>query len=560
MTEDASKLSAGVENDERAVERLGRARDRIVSEIRKSIAGMNQVIEEMMIAVLLLLGIVAPAQAETFYVSVTGADAPDRDGRSWENAWKSLAHACERVAEGDHLIQLGQGTFPATAAARPKSGVTIAGSGCSGEGATHVVASDAWLVSRGRSWQLPRVDNAKVTGVIDRPPETKPEDECLIFLDKVRDVTVRDLVLGSPPEHRITGALLCRRSEGITVHDVRVHDFLWAGLTFENSSRVEVHDSTIENASTEKRRFHNGLIRTIWVKDSEFHHNRIVSDEGGGYGYKGGGHRNVRIHHNHIDVAGGFAIESAHENEFGVEIDHNYATGCISIPKGGQGADPTKEGYGYSFWIHHNLLTDSYTVEGPRNHLHLSHNYIRIEKTGGRVYTQHGGVNHGPVWIHHNVVENVDRALVWMNQGLAENIFVYNNTVFCADAGDRVGAVLSSWTAERLNNWVAKNNLIVAPASQPRKLFPDQRGVPEKITATDNVCVNVTGVPEGNHVGVEPGFCGEGQKPWPYFAPAGAASFLVDRGVDVGLPFEGRAPDIGAYEFGVEASFPEVPE
>ena len=32
-------------------------------------------------------------------------------------------------------------------------------------------------------------------------------------------------------------------------------------------------------------------------------------------------------------------------------------------------------------------------------------------------------------------------------------------------------------------------------------------------------------------------------------------SFVVDRGVDVGLPFEGAAPDLGAYELGVTEEF-----
>lgn len=512
------------------------------------------------IGLLLLLAIARPSRAETHYVSVTGADAEDRDGRSWDAAWQSLAYACERVPQDKHTIQLGAGTFVATRAARPKSGVTIIGAGRSGKEATRIVASQDWRMARSRSWQLPRITDSKLAKLIDRPPKVEPEEEYLVVLEAVKDVTIRDLVLGCAPEHRISGGVLCRRSAQIAIHDARVHDFRWAGLTFENCSRVEVHHCVIKNASTEKRRWHNGLIRTRWIKDSELHHNRIVSDEGGGYGYKGGGHRNVRIHHNHINVAGGFAIESAHENEYGVEIDHNYATRCISIPKGGQSADPTKEGYEYSFWIHHNLLTDSYTIEGPRNHLRLSHNYVRIEKTGGNVYTQHGGTNHGPVWIHHNVVENVDRGLIWMNRGLAENIYVYNNTVFCADAGKRAGAVLSSWTAERLNHWVLKNNIIVAPASQPRKLFPDQRGVPGKITATDNVCINVTGVPEGNHVGVDPGFRREGKRPWPYYAPARPDSFAVDRGLDVGLPFEGRAPDIGAYEFGTDEPFPVMLE
>jgi hypothetical protein len=284
-----------------------------------------------------------------------------------------------------------------------------------------------------------------------------------------------------------------------------------------------------------------------------------MSTIGGGYGYKGGGHVGVRIHHNYVDVSGGFAIESAHENEFGVEIDHNYLTRCISIPKSGQGADPDSRGYEYSFWIHDNYLTDSYTVEGPRNHLRLSHNYIHVERPNGRIYTHHGGINHGPVWIHHNVIENVDRALVWMNNGLAENIYIYNNTIFCADAGRRTGALLGAYSGDRLGNWVFKNNVVIAAWSQSRKLFPDQRGVPEKINATHNLCINVTGVPEGNYADVDPGLRREGDKPWHFYLPAGEGSPVVDRGEDVGFPSKGKAPDIGAFELGEERPLMEIP-
>ncbi len=498
------------------------------------------------VCIVLIASLAGPARAATFYVSADGADADDRGGRSPDAAWRSLAYACDRIPEGEHTLQLGPGLFPATRPSRPKSGLTIVGAGTEGDGATRIVAST--------DWPVPQAGAAA-----EAPPDRQPEDEYLVFLQGVSNVTIRNLVLASEPEHRITGGLLGRNVKGVTVAEAYVHDFAWTGLRFEHSSGVVVRHCTIRNASTERRRWHGGLISSRWLHNSAFHHNRVISDVGGGYGYKGGGHRNVRFHHNVIDVAGEFAIESAHENEYDVEIDHNYLTRCISVPKGGQGADPTKEGHEYSFWIHHNLLTDSYTVEGPRNHLRLSHNYIRIEKTGGRVYTHHGGTNHGPVWIHHNVVENLDRAFIWMNNGLAENIYVYHNTVFCADAGDRTGSILDAWTAERLDNWVVKNNIFVAPADRPRKLMPEERGVPGKIIAADNLCVNVTAVPEGNHVGVDPGLRGEGAKPWPYFAPAGPASFVVDRGVDVGLPFEGKAPDLGAYEFGREAPFPDVP-
>ena len=210
--------------------------------------------------------------------------------------------------------------------------------------------------------------------------------------------------------------------------------------------------------------------------------------------------------------------------------------------------------------IHHNLLTDSYTVEGPRNHLRFDHNHVRIEKTGGRVYSQHGGNNKGPVWIHHNVVENLDRAFVWKNRGTAENVQVFNNTVYCADAGDRAAAIIDAYSDAKqpIKGWIVKNNVFVAPKSQPRRLLSAKAAA--GVTATHNLGVNVTAMPEGNFAGHAPGFVGKGNKPWPFFAPASAESYVVGRGTDVGLPFKRKAPPLGAFDLGEKKPGWDIPK
>lgn len=83
----------------------------------------------------------------TYYVSTAGVDAPGRDGLSWQTAWNSLAYASDRTPQGNHTIQLGSGRFVATETARPKSGVTIAGMGHSGENTTQIVAATNWQLS-----------------------------------------------------------------------------------------------------------------------------------------------------------------------------------------------------------------------------------------------------------------------------------------------------------------------------------------------------------------------------------------------------------------------------
>jgi hypothetical protein len=498
----------------------------------------------VLVAVAVLSVFPGAGSAAEFFVAVDGADAAARDGTSPQAAWKSLAYACERVPAGRHTIKMGPGTYIATRTARPRNGVTIEGAGARGPKRTRIIASADWPLPPLKDYEGTEGRPEYLIGVEMKQPSGERV--------KPADLTIRHLELASDPKHRITGAVYCRDGTNVRLEHLHVHDFRWNGLRVEFSAEVEIAHCLIEDASTEKLPHREGgLIRTRWIRDSRIHHNRIIARETRGYGYKGSGHRGMRFDHNYVDTQY-FAFESPHENEFGVEIDHNYLTRCISVPKPGQGADPTKEGFAYSVRIHHNVLTDSYTVEGPRNHLRLDHNWIPVEKTGGRIYTHHGGRIRGPVWIHHNVIENVDRNFVWMNEGLAENIQVYNNTVFCADAGDRTGHLLDAYTAERLSGWVFKNNVAVAPESRPRQVHPMKRGVPGKMTVAHNLFVNFTEVPAGNLEADSTGLRCRGAKPVPFFLPAGASSPVVDRGVDVGLPFRGKAPDLGAFEYGMK--------
>jgi len=497
----------------------------------------------LLLVLTLSLVTAASASAKDYYVSTDGVDAEERDGRTKNTAWASLAYACDRVEAGDHAIHILPGEYVATRTAYPKNGVAIVGRKPHGKDVTRIIASKEWDLPELQDYE----DDKGRSEYLIAAVAGQPSGEWV----PPRDLTINSLQLCSDPAHRITGAVYIRDGTNVVLKHLNVHDFRWNGLRVEHSENVLIEHCRVKNSSTQRLpNREGGLIRTRWIKHSRLHHNRLIARDTTGYGYKGGGHRDVRFDHNFVDTEY-FAFESPFEHELGVEIDHNYLTRCISIPKYYQKA-PSEEGYDYSVRIHHNYLTDSYTIEGPRGYLQFDHNWVHVEKTGGRIYTHHGAKSRGPIRIHHNVVENVDRNFVWMNKGLVENLFVFNNTIFCADAGKRSGTLLSSWTAERLNNWVCKNNIVVSAWSQPRRVHGTRRGVPEKITAKSNLFINFIDVPEGNFTGADPGLTREGEKPAPFYLPESAESVVVDRGVDVGLPFEGKAPDLGAFEFGGE--------
>jgi hypothetical protein len=432
--------------------------------------------------ILLSLPTLAASAVEPLLVRQGGQDDPSRDGRKAESAFASVAYACERATPGS-IIDVGPGQFEATRSAKLKSGVTIRGAG---QDQTRIVAAKSW----------PLVD-AKVA--------PKPDEEFLLIARNVKGVVVRELELASDPVHRISGAIALRDGVDVTLENLRIQEFRWAGLWLQLSKNLQVRNCEIFNASTQKDQYHSGSIRTRWLKESEFDRCNIRNTVGSEYGYKGGGHEKVRMHNTRIEVQGEFAFESAHENEYGLEIDHCEFNRCISVPKSGQGDDPAKRGCEYSVRIHHCLLTDSYTVEGPRNHLRFDHNHVRIEKVGGRVYSQHGGENRGPVWIEQNYVENLDRAFVWANRGTAGNVQVRRNTVFCADAGERTSAILDAYDGKRFTGWIAHDNIFVCPVTKPRELFPNRGTLAGSLDAKGNIVVHVRGViPEGNQTLEQP--------------------------------------------------------
>ena len=57
------------------------------------------------------------------------------------------------------------------------------------------------------------------------------------------------------------------------------------------------------------------------------------------------------------------------------------------------------------------------------------------------------------------------------------------------------------------------------------------------------------GISKSSNILGDPGFVRTGYRWENYYRPASGNSLVVDKGIDVGLPFDGIAPDIGAFEF-----------
>ena len=499
------------------------------------------------LAFLLLLAATLTQAQQTYYVSTTGQDDAGRDGLSLATAWKSIAYAFQQVPAGNNTIQLGAGTFVVNQRAGLKKGWTLNGQGHTGGTTTTVTNAESFVSSGDRCHnQLKDV----------------PLDDYMLAGSGLEDVTISNIIFTSNQNQPLDGALFFKYGQRIELYNLLIKDFSWNGLLFYATKEVEVHHVFFTDASYEENCKHwSGGMRTQYMKDLTVHHCEFKTTKGGGYGYKGAEHERAKFYDNvfHNNVSKGpndgrsFDFESAHEFEYELEIYNNTFNGMVSVPRGGSQslthhADNAKK-FQYSIRIHDNTFYGSGGIEGPRGHLEIDHNYFAQKwNNDGRVYEVHGGANDGPVYIHHNVAE-CSMGFVFKKEQLDENMFIYNNTVYMINSTRNNFPTSFLEVSGGVANWEVKNNVIFTQDSPNNGISFSRGSLPTTgLVLSNNVVLQIPNAPSSiaEH---NPELALSGNKPKGYYTPASASSYVVDKGSDVGLPYEGAAPDLGAYEW-----------
>jgi nitrous oxidase accessory protein len=336
----------------------------------------------------------------------------------------TVAQLLEAAAAGESaVIELAAGRFELTQPLVLKAGSTLKGAGT---GKTILTHAPGWKAN----------------------PATLPDPEThhqafdrtgyLIHLaDKAADITISRLTLTGPQLH---GAIFGSGNSGIRLHDLRIEDFLYAGIRTYSLKHAKIHDCTFLNAGQRWERGQPGLnggitgggIFCIWTQDTEIFNNRFLDTRTEKhlhyYGIKGRQGKRLRIHHNTIEV--NFSIEFPFENDEDIEIAHNVLHGTVSIPKHAGGPVPES---GRTFHIHHNLFKDSYAIEFVRNGVEIAHNLFDFDpaKDHGNLISGFGKVPaKGPASFHHNLVRNPGRGVIWINEPYA-HLHVHHNHIRC---------------------------------------------------------------------------------------------------------------------------------
>lgn len=515
---------------------------------------------------------------ETFYVDPGGNDITG-DG-SQVNPWKSLSYACSQVTTYGDVIHLNAGTYNETSQSILAQGVSIEGPTVDFEYPDFITSPTTIIKGWSESTQSIIFANSPLEG-------TNGDQE------------IRYVKFDSNGDH--SKGVWFRHRSNVIVRNCEFVGFPYFGLeivgqTFEGeptiyATGVEVHDCRFTNNGSDKGgNWTTGGFQIGGLDGAKIYHNQIDAylAEAQGIKYANWGYlKNIEIYKNNINTGynsppniWNFAMELWNVKDES-RIHHNICRGDINIDDCNYSAPAT-----YSLEIDNNtIISDTFPLGTGSSGISfddycegviIHDNYISKLNMGIQIVldnTKTGepgieGVNN--FRIYRNVFDSLGveygKALfiksINANQ-VIEDIYFWNNFSFGSPNFQtvvKIDAIHGNY-----NKFEVINNVFVN-AFGPCIEFGDGGGS-LNATIKSNVIYNCGDLLNENNVAIiassnnhnyNPEIVRSGNRPDPFFRPSGSSSNLVNKGIDVGLPFNGAAPDIGVYEYEENAA-PHAP-
>ncbi len=485
------------------------------------------------------------AAAADVHVAVDGDDLSGSGSAA--APFLTLARAATAATAGD-VIRVGAGRFEATAPVAIGPGISLIGAG---KAATIL----AYPNSTWAAFEPTRFLIQLVSASSDATP-----------------ATLSDFTVSGGGATRLSGGIVVHKRDSVTIRNVDFEQISWGALWLPETRKTLMEGCEFRECGWGSSEYSTGAIMPGHVEDLELRNFTIVAkDAGTGYGITAIGFgapraswRRVSIHDCEIDLrvpspwAGGIAPNIAIETNLISPISASEIYGCTlrnnlsfvgtTYPRAG----------GPTLRVHHNSMPltpslagdpSNYAVECSLDDFEFDHNFIdRGAWLMSGFYEPRRNLS-----VHHNVFRgsNARYAPGTIMLRDASDAFIFNNVFDWASAGGSPGdAVVSTGTSAK--NITIKNNVFWYTGSPAIPLISAGSA---GLSATHNVLFNVSEPGFGEVLANQltaPEFAAKGEPPTPYYLPSGAQSNLVDQGVGAGLPlfrFEGRAPDVGAYEY-----------
>lgn len=514
----------------------------------------------------LSLGILMGSQAwaASYYISSTGSDTSGNG--SQQTPWKSLSVACSKATKSGDVINMNHGNYVDNNTCNLAIGVNIQGAGMDLVKITSAYSGGmgTGYIYRKNPPQSPIIDgNNEISGfTLDGSNKTLTTG---IFIRGTDELNIHNIRFQSIKTNAIWIEGYYDWADKFTTpppaygQNIRIHDI----VTFDTSTEADLgwgaRLGTISLGALEKAQVYNLTI------------NENIAGRGTGVkavpgwlkGFRG---YNWTINTNPLN---GDAFVFEMYNFLGdSEIYNSSFNHALSLNSGPQTLDP---GSSWNLKIHDTTTDFSGFANGGLGH-ELSHNYLDfynnfIYGNKGRAaglwttnYLTATSVNN---WrFRNNVISNCATGGVTIERGDLSRIEIFNN-VFDGISSSPWGGygIDTEMFSGTLSNLNIRNNLFMNAAAGPIHINAKMTN-----TVIDhnwffgngnaNTVKNLGSgtVMTTNSKGVSPGITWSGAKPVTYYLPASAGSNLVMAGINVGLPYTGSAPNIGAYELSSQQS------
>jgi len=494
------------------------------------------------------------ARSNDYYVSIKGSDVNGNGTLS--EPWRTLRFACTKIsADQGHTIKVGAGVFVEMQILVP-TGVNITGAG--------------------RDQTILKADPS----LYHHPADPGySHDKLLICLtsNALADgsQSIKDLTIDGDGK-KLHGGILIMNRTNVLVKRIKIQNTNFTGIWLWEVKDSRVTEVELKDCAWGSAGWSSGTIDLANLERVEIDH--VTVDEGFGNGIKALGTNGqmhyLKVHDNRISVvpkgqwktnsgdnAPNIAFELWNVDMLGCELFNNYIDNTISLVMDEELWRIPKQ-TGTTIHVYNNVIDlesrargNGYAMEISVHNIEIDHNYI-LKGQHGIVNWDNKGTLMSNWNIHHNIFYGIAdvypaEILRAQHSGL-HNVKFYNNTV--EFSGTRTTNLIAIYGGKSENVEI-KNNLVINSNTSynfyPNKIIQLENATITNLEVASNFLSNqpldnVQGTIQNNLSG-DPKIRKVGGRPLPYYLPV-AGSPVIDSGANVGLPFVGSAPDIGAHE------------
>jgi hypothetical protein len=533
---------------------------------------MNRIIGKRCLTLLSLLAVVllAPsAWAAIYYVSPTGNNSTGNGSQS--APWQSLSSACSKVSAGN-TIYVNAGTYTDNNTCSLATGVMIQGAGSSSviintSASPYINAVSSLPVVDGSNEisGISFIGSGSNTGIFSAARSNQKIHDCKFnnfgnAIDVHGKVPAWSSSCASAPPSQ--SASYCDDYEDLSIEPASTDWATGVEIYNNNLTNAKIHPQTVKGATIHGNVIDNSTSlksavgnTALWWNGVQFYNNTIKMQT----------------------IAWSTIAIEVWMVEGDTKFYNNWTNGWFSILKNPKGPSTP-----YSWEIVNNTF-ESNVPQGLgsgavgqaletcyfANNVLIAGNYFTntgTNKTYDMAIGIHGKGPNQNFMIRNNVIYNMGHDGIEIDTNDAsgrvfagQNINIYNNVFDTLNNGSSQGVYINATSPGTLVGMNIKNNIFTKVAHGALTSGSQVSGINFQYNDIYGAAGNTSGSgfsSTANNINVIPNIQATGTRPTPYYRAQSSVANIIDKGTNVGLPYSGSVPDIGAYEYMLDLNSP----